>query len=70
VRSSGAVDKRDNEEVSVKRKPPAKNFLEQRNVQYRGTCGVEGVLHILTENARALAVHGVGTCKGKQNEYK
>jgi len=46
----------------IKTKPPAKNFLEQRDVGYRGTCCVRGVLHILGENAIIPAECGDETC--------
>jgi hypothetical protein len=62
VCSSGAIDKGDDKEVSVKTKSPAKNLLKQRDVGYRGTC-IEGALHILSENARNPEANGVETCK-------
>jgi hypothetical protein len=62
VRSSGAIDKGDDKEVSVKTKSPAKNLLEQRDVGYRGT-RIEGALHILPENARNPEASGDETCR-------
>jgi hypothetical protein len=61
VWSSGAVDKRDDKEVSVKTKSPA-NFLKQWDGGYWGACRVRGALHILSENTRVLPKGVVETC--------